>query len=246
MGESLLVTSGKGGVGKSTFAVNCGAALARMGRRVLLIDGDAGLRALDLMLSVSDRVVYDLADVLGGRCEPIKAIVKTDIGGLSLLPAPLDAQDGIFEPGGMQQLCRGLRKYYDYVVIDSAAGIGECMRTSACAADRAVVVSTPDPVSVRDADRAASVVLAQGVGSARLVLNRVVPRLMKAGAACSLDAAIDGTSLQLIGAVPEDEKIAEAAFKGVPAVILGNSPAARAFCNIARRLEGGSVPLLRF
>lgn len=244
MGKSILVTSGKGGSGKSTFSVNCGAALADRGRKVLLVDGDAGLRTLDLMLSVSDRVVYDLADVLAGRCEPIKAITATDIPGLEVLPAPLSAEDGQFEPEGMQQLCRGLARYYDYLIIDSAAGIGDAMRTSAAAADRAVVVSTCDPVSVRDADKTAEVLLENGVGDIRLVINMVRPRLIRRKMSYTLDGAIDGAAIRLIGVVPEDERVAAAAYEGKPVVTLGRSPAARAFINIAARIDGEEVPLM--
>ena len=245
MGEAVLITSGKGGCGKSTFTVNCGAVMARSGKKVLLIDGDAGLRALDLMLSVSDKVVYDLADVLAGRCEPIRAIIQTDFEGLSILPAPLSVCDAMFEPAGMKKLCRGLCRYYDYVLIDSAAGIGPLMTTAAAAADRAVVVATPDPVSIRDADRVAEVVLEQGIGDIRLVINGVVPRLIRRKAAGSLDGAIDGAAIQLIGIVPQDAHVTMAAFRGVPVVTMGKSRAAAAFRNIARRMMGEEVPLLK-
>lgn len=245
MGEAIIITSGKGGSGKSTFTVNCGAALALRGKKVLLIDGDAGLRALDLMLSVSGKVVYDLADVLAGRCEPIKAIVATDIPGLHLLAAPLSADDGIFEPLGMQKLCKGLTRYYDYVFIDSAAGVGAGMVTSAAAADRAIVVSTADPVSIRDADTVAAVVIRQGVTGIRLVINRVKPRLIRKKVIYGLDNAIDGAAIQLIGVVPEDEKVTIASFRGVPAVTIARSGAAQAFSNIARRIAGEDVPLMK-
>jgi septum site-determining protein MinD len=244
LSESILVTSGKGGSGKSTFSVNCGAALAGRGRKVLLVDADAGLRTLDLMLSVADKVVYDLADVLAGRCEPIKAITATDIPGLEILPAPLSADDVQFEPEGMKQLCRGLSRYYDCLIIDSAAGIGDAMRTAAAAADRAIVVSTCDPVSVRDADKTADVLIESGVKDIRLVINMVRPRLIRQKKAYTLDGAIDGAAVRLIGVVPEDEKIAEAAYMGKPVVTLGRSPAARAFLNIAARMDGEDVPLM--
>jgi septum site-determining protein MinD len=245
MGESVLITSGKGGCGKSTFAVNCGAAMALNGKKVLLVDGDAGLRALDLMLSVSDKVVYDLADVLAGRCEPIRAIVQTDIKDLHILPAPLSATDVMFEPGGMKRLCRGLANYYDYVLIDSSAGIGSSMATSAAAADRAIIVATPDPVSIRDADRVAAVVIKHGVTDIRLVINGIKPKLIRKKVIYGLDRAIDAAAIQLIGIVPEDEQVTVAAFRGVPVVTMGKSGAAMAFCNIARRIAGENVPLMK-
>ena len=242
MGEAILVTSGKGGSGKSTFTVNCGAALAFMGKKVLLIDGDAGLRALDLMISVSNKVIYDLSDVLAGRCEPIKAIVETDISGLHLLPAPLSAYDVNFEPDGMKRLCNGLKHYYDFVFIDSSAGIGSGMVTSAAASDRAIIVATSDPVSIRDADRVAAVVIAQGVMNIRLVINRVKPNLIRKRVIYDLDRVIDGTAIQLIGIVPEDEQITIAAYKGISVVAEGKSRASIGFNNIARRILGEAYP----
>lgn len=243
MGEAILVTSGKGGSGKSTFSANVGVALARMGKRVLLIDTDTGLRALDLMLSVADRVVYDLSDVLLGRCETIKAIVETDIENLSLLPAP--TLEGEFSGSGIEKLCRGLAQYYDYVLIDSPAGVGSGMEAAAAGADRAVVVSTADPVSIRDADQVARVLLRRGITDIRLVINRIVPKLVRKKAPGGLDRAIDMAALRLLGIVPEDAKVTASVYTGKPAALLKKSAAATAFGNIARRITGEDVPLMK-
>lgn len=247
MGETVLITSGKGGAGKSTFAVNCGAALARMGRRVLIVDADAGLRAIDLMLSVQDSVIYDLSDVLAGRCEPVKAILSTGVEGLFVLPAPLDPADGSFEPEGMRRLCRGLTNYYEFVLIDSAAGMGPEVMTAAAGAGRAVIIATPDPVGVRDAGRIAVALEAAGLTKLRLVLNRVRPRLIRHRAAAALDRAIDDTAVQLLGVIPEDEAVVLATFEGHPVLLEEKSRknAAGAFGNIARRLVGEEVPLMK-
>ena len=245
MGEAILVTSGKGGSGKSTFTVNCGAALADLGKKVLLVDSDAGLRALDIMLSVSNKVIYDLSDVLTGRCEPIKAIIDTSFKNLQLLPAPLTADDSLMEPDGMKRLCRGLTHYYDYVIIDSSAGVGTRVLASVAAADRVIIVSTPDPVSIRDADRVAAVVLSQGVENLRLVINRVKPRLIRKKAVYGLDTAIDEAAVQLIGVVPEDEKIILSTYKGMPVTEISKTGAALAFANIARRILGEDIPLMK-
>lgn len=247
MGEAVLITSGKGGAGKSTFAVNCGAALARLGRRVLIVDADAGLRSVDLLLSVQDNVVYDLSDVLAGRCEPVKAILATGVDGLSVLPAPLDPADEAFEPEGMHRLCRGLANYYDFVLIDSAAGMGPGVMTAAAGAGRAAILAVPDPVGVRDAGRMAAALEKQGLTELRLVLNRVRPRLVRRRAAAALDRAIDSAAVQLLGVVPEDEAVVLAAFEGRPVAMEKRTRknAAEAFGNIARRLTGEEVPLMR-
>jgi septum site-determining protein MinD len=249
MGERILITSGKGGAGKSTLAVNCGAALAAMGKKVLLIDADAGMRALDLMLSVSDQVVFDLSDVLAGRCEPVKAILGCAQTGLSLMPAPQTVSGELYEPDAMHRLCKGLSRYYDYVLIDSPAGIGPGAMTAAAGAETALVVSTADPVSVRDAERMASILIDKGMDGLRLVINRILPRLIRRRLMLDLDAVIDGVALRLLGVVPEDERVAAACFAGRPVVRGdGREPprsAAAAYWNIARRLQGAEVPLLK-
>lgn len=251
MGEAVLITSGKGGSGKSTFAVNCGAALALMGKQVLIVDADAGLRAIDLMLSAQDRVIYDLADILAGRCGSDRAVIGASIPHLALIPAPVHPDDPVFEPEGMRRLCGELKSRYDFVFIDSAAGVGRSVRTAAAGADRAVLLATPDPVGVRDADRIASAVIAWGIGlqpgNLRLVLNRVRPDLLD-GKTDVLDRAIDGAAVQLLGVIPEDPALAAASFAGRP-VVTGKKKrrnAAEAFWNIARRMIGEDVPLMKW
>lgn len=244
MGQLILIASGKGGTGKSTFAVNCGAALARLGRKVLLIDADAGLRALDLMLGASDRVIYDLNDVLAGVCEPVRAILSTREPGLFLLPAPQSVSSEYLDGNEFKRLCRGLSRYYDYLFIDSPAGVGPGAQIAAAACERAMVVSTIDPVCVRDADKVAGMLLGLQVTDIRLVLNRVNSRLIRTGHVPNLDAAIDGAALQLIGVVPEDEGIMIAACEERP-LFPNEKGAARAFANIALRLEGRDIPLMK-
>lgn len=240
----MLITSGKGGSGKSTFAVNCGAALTQLGQKVLLIDADAGLRALDLMLSVTEKVVYDLSDVLAGRCEPVRAIVETDVPGLYLMSAPAKVCEGAMDSESFRQLCQGLTHYYDFVLIDSPAGVGGGARTAAAAADTAIIIATGDPVCVRDADRIASAVLACGVVNIRLVINRLNMRIIRKNPAFNLDRIIDMTAVQLIGIVPEDEAVTEAVYSGRP-VAFSRKGASQAFRNIAGRLLGEDVPLMK-
>lgn len=244
MGKSVLISSGKGGVGKSSLVVNCGSSLVARGKKVLLIDADAGMRALDLMLSVSGSVVYDLGDVLSGRCEPVKAIVEDHDTGLHLLPAPQAITPELFDAQAMKLLCKGLTHYYDFLLIDSPAGIGPGALTAAAGAQSALVVATADPVSIRDAERMAVVLAACGVEERRLVINRVVPKLIQKGIAANLDEVINGVGLRLIGVVPEDENVTLSVYAGKP-LRADKKGAAQAYSNIAARLDGEELPLMK-
>ncbi len=246
MGKIILVTSGKGGTGKSTFTVNCGTALALLGQKVLLIDTDAGLRALDMMLSVSDEVVYDLADVLDNRCKASMAILQTHCTNLSLLPAPSTNEEP-FSVKAFQRLCQGLSRYFDIILLDSPAGCGAWAQSAAQAADQALVIATADPVSIRDADVIAGKILSNHLSNIRLIINRVQPRILQKKLHGGLDTVIDAAAVQLIGIIPEDDRITLAAFDGHPIVrsTAARNGAARAFCNIARRLLGENVPLYK-
>lgn len=247
MGKVILVTSGKGGTGKSTLTVNCGMALSLLGNRVLLVDTDAGLRSLDIMLGVSDRVVYDLSDILNGRCEPDKAILTTSWKRLSLLPAPVfdDEQD---YTKALRQLCDCLRPQFDFILLDSPAGMGKWARAAAAAADQALLVVTPDPVCIRDADRMAGQILSRHAMDIRLVINRVRPNVLRKKLDGGLDVIIDAAAIQLVGIIPEDKRIAFTAYDSRPIVhtLEDHGGAAEAYCNIARRLHGRDVPLMNF
>jgi septum site-determining protein MinD len=243
-GRILLVTSGKGGSGKSTFTVNCGTALAQRGRKVLLIDADVGLRSLDLMLGVSDRIIFDMGDVITGGCEPGKAIIVTDCHNLHLLPAPQGDCAEMADSDAIGALYKGLAAYYDYVFVDSSAGVGASVTAPAGVSDIAVVVATDDPVCIRDAEHVSQFLRARGAKNLRLVLNRVDAKLIRKKAMPDLDTAIDGTSVQLIGIVPEDKRVIMAAAVGKPVTVLRGG-AATAFKNIAARLDGEDVPLMK-
>lgn len=243
-GKVLLIASGKGGAGKSTLSVNCGAALAQRGRKVLLVDADIGLRSLDLMLAVSDRVIYDLGDVFAGICEPARAIIVTDIHNLHLLPAPQRELAGNVDTDAICSLIKGLAFYYDYVIIDSPAGVGFGVIAPALAADLAVIVANTDSVSIRDAERAVQVLRTQQVPEIRLVINRINAKLIRKKVLPNLDEVIDGTSARLLGIVPDDRHVLEAAAAGRPVIVLRKG-AAMAFRNIAARLDGEEVPLMK-
>ena len=241
LAQTILVTSGKGGVGKSTVSVLLGAALAHGGKRVLLLEMDSGLRGMDIMLGVQDETVFDLSDVLTRRCEPIKAMAVCPYQpGLYLLPAPYD-HCFIPDQGDLIRLTRGLAHHFDYLLVDTPAGLGRNFQAAAAVADRALLVATPDPICVRDGRKVADTLEALGVGNIRLVINKVTPQLARMKMLPDLDAVIDGVGVQLIGVVPQENQVMEAAAKGRP---LPNSAVCRrVFANLAGRIEGKYIPL---
>lgn len=242
MGQILVVASGKGGVGKSTISCFLGCALARRGRKVLLVDCDAGLRSMDLMLGIGDDMVYDLSDVLLSNCEIVKAIYPvTGAENLFLLPAPLSVKFSyVYED--LNRLLKGLSHYYDYVLLDCPAGVGDGFFAAAHCADQMLVVVTPDPVCVRDGQKVHRLLMSEGVASPRLIINKVDGKTMKKSGIRDLDAVIDQTGIQLLGVIPMDETLAcETANGAVPGA---RNAAVAAFDNIAARLEGESRKLI--
>ncbi len=242
MGISAVITSGKGGVGKSTVTVGLGRALAQRGRRVLLVDCDAGLRSLDRMTGTEENLVFDISDVVFGRCAPAEAIYPCgESEGLFLLPAPSSGEDLIY-PGVMKKLVPLLKEYFDYVLLDSPAGVGVGFRAAACAADRAILVCSPDPVCVRGTSAVSVLLERLEVKDRRLVIDRFNGDFFSAtGAYGDLDGVIDGAGVRLMGVVPEDFSMAAAFLKGRPA--RGGSPGMMALSRIAGRLEGEDIPL---
>lgn len=242
MGTIFVVASGKGGSGKSTVCEGVGVALARRGLHVLLIDADAGLCSLDLMLGIAQEIVYNLGDVLAGRCEPVRAIHQVAAcPGLDVLTASSRETMHVTEEN-MARLCRGLAQYYDFVLIDAPAGIGEGLSLAAAPAEEALLVVTPDPICIRSAEKAGRLLREKGL-PCRLVINRYRRRVLKDQMVEDLDEVIDKTSLQLIGVVPEDKLIAAAAARGE--VYGGSSPAAVAFSNLAARLCQEERPIMK-
>lgn len=237
-----VVTSGKGGAGKSTVTAGLGAALAAAGRKVLLVDGDAGLRSLDLIMGIADGTVYDLSDVFSGRCEPIRAIYPSPVyEGVSVIPAPVSL-DRLCPPRDMVRLCRGFARYYDEVLIDCPAGVGPGFTTATAAAERALIVTTPDMVCARDA-YVVSELLEERHIPARLIINRLRATPILKGTTPDVDEIIDLCGVQLIGLVPEDEALTTASGNGRP--LPARSAATDCFDNIARRLLGEAVPLAK-
>ncbi len=240
--RKVLIASGKGGVGKSCCSVFLGQALARHGFRVLLVELDAGLRGLDLMLGMENKSPYDMGDILKGLCDPYDAVTVSDSQkGLSLLSAPAGDWSG-FQHADLVWLCREISAYYDWILLDSPAGIGRGFRLGMDAADRALLVVTPDPICVRDA-ASASILLEREKGSGfsqRLIVNRV-GKTAVGDSLPDLDAVIDQVAVQLIGVVPEDSSVSLSAANGVSLPVA--SKAFLPFENIAWRLDGDYRPL---
>lgn len=242
MGQISVVTSGKGGAGKSTVTAGLGYALAKLGHKVLLVDTDAGLRSLDLMLGVGGGAVYDMSDIFKGNCEPIRAIYPSPVcPNVFVVPAPVSLEEQC-SPEDMRRLCQGFAQYYDQVIIDCPAGIGRGFRTAVAAAQRALVVTTPDMVCARDAQIVSYLLSEQGL-PARLIVNRLRPSLVMKGIMPDVDEIIDTAGLQLIGILPEDHQVAVANAGGRP--LPADCNASVCFNNIARRYLGESVPLAR-
>ncbi len=241
MAEIILVTSGKGGVGKSSCCVCLGYALAARKKTALIVELDAGLRGLDLMMGVSDKVVYDISDVILGRCEPAQAMVSSDIAPeLFLFPAPVSRWTGL-ETEHLLKLFRGLGGHFDFLLIDAPAGFSQGFEIGMEIADRALVVVTPDPIAARDGFQVSRLLSAKGIENQRLVINRVKARYQRLELLPDLDEVIDQVGVQLIGVIPEDEGVLRAMAKGE--MLLPDCKAAQAFENLAARVLGEYRPL---
>lgn len=240
MHRTILVTSGKGGTGKSTVCVMLGRALAAIGRRVLIIELDSGLRGLDIVLGVQDRVVFDISDVLMGRCKPVKAIVPVPSpGNLHFIAAPMDR---FFVPDSdnLVRLVSGLLGYYDHLIIDTGAGMGSGLEACLRVTQTAVVVVNIDPVCIRDAQRLVHVLESGGIREIRLVINRFDRKQMNQTIP-DLDAVIDQTGARLLALVPEDEEIKAVCGTGLS--LSQKSAAGKAFQNMAARITGRYIKI---
>lgn len=245
MGEVIVITSGKGGVGKTTTTANLGTGLAVSGKKVVLIDTDIGLRNLDVVMGLENRIVYDIVDVIEGTCRLKQALIKDKrYDGLYLLPAAQTRDKNSINPQQMISLCDELRSEFDYILIDCPAGIEQGFKNAIAGADKALVVTTPEVSAVRDADRIIGLLEAHDIKNPRLIINRIRNDMVKRGDMMSIEDIIDILAISLIGVVPDDENIIISTNKGEPAVTDSKSFAGQAYRNITRRLMGEEVPLL--
>ena len=239
----VTVTSGKGGVGKTTATANIGVALASAGQRVVCIDADIGLRNLDVVMGLENRIVYDLVDIVEGRCKLRQAMIKDKrLPDLHLIPAAQTRDKTAVSPKDMVRLADEIRPDFDWVVIDSPAGIERGFRNAVAPADIVLIVTTPEVSAVRDADRIIGLVEAEEKGPAQLVINRVKPEMVRRGDMLSTEDVLEVLAIQLIGVVPEDESVLVSSNQGLPAALDPKSRAGKAFRDIARRLNGEEVP----
>ena len=245
MGEVYVITSGKGGVGKTTTTANLGAGLALLDKKVVLVDVDIGLRNLDLVMGLENRIVFDLIDVIEGKCRLKQALIKDKrYPNLHLLPAAQTKDKDSITPEQMKKLCSQLREEFDYIILDCPAGIEQGFKNAVAGADKAIVVTTPEVSAVRDADRIIGLLEASEVHAPLLVLNRIRVKMVQRGDMMALEDVTEVLAIDVLGVVPDDESIVVSTNKGEPCVADNDSFAGQAFRDICRRMCGETVPLM--
>lgn len=245
MGEAIVITSGKGGVGKTTTTANIGTALAAMGKKVVVIDGDTGLRNLDVLMGLENRIVYTLVDVIENRCRLKQAMIKDKrFNNLYMLPTAQTRDKNDIKAEDMLKLVLELKEEFDYVLIDCPAGIEQGFENAVIGADRAIIVVNPEVTSVRDADRVIGKLDAKGIEDHQLLINRLNIDMAKKGEMLNIEDINDILSIKLLGVVPDDRNITVSTNKGEPIVLDEKAFAGQAFKNIARRITGEQVPLM--
>jgi len=241
----VTITSGKGGVGKTTATANIGAALAALGQKVVCIDADIGLRNLDVVLGLENRIVYDLVDLVEGRCRLRQALIRDKrLPELFLIPAAQTRDKSAVSPSDMIRLGDELRPEFDFVLIDSPAGIERGFRNAIAPANKVLVITNPEVSAVRDADRIIGMVEAEEKGPASLIINRIKPDMVKRGDMLSVDDVLELLAIDLIGLVPDDDNVLTSTNRGSPVALDGKSRAGQAFRDIARRLMGEEFPMV--
>lgn len=245
MGEVIVITSGKGGVGKTTTTANIGAGLAKLGKKVVVIDADIGLRNLDVVLGLENRIVYDIVDVVNETCRIKQALIKDKrFDGLYLLPAAQTKDKDAVSPDQMVKLTDTLKETHDYVIVDCPAGIEQGFKNAIAGADRAIVVTTPEISAVRDADRIIGLLEAAELNDPTLIVNRIRLDMVKRGDMMNIQDMTDILAIDLMGVVPDDEHVVVSTNRGEPAVNNPESMSGQAFMNITKRITGEEVPFL--
>jgi septum site-determining protein MinD len=244
MSEVIVITSGKGGVGKTTATANIGTALAKLNKKVVMIDTDIGLRNLDVVMGLENRIVYNLVDVIEGNCRRKQALIRDKrYPNLYLLPSAQTRDKTAVTPEQMKKLTLELQEYFDYILLDCPAGIEQGFKNAIAGADRAIVVTTPEVSAIRDADRIIGLLEAEGIEKIELLVNRIRPDMVRRGDMMSVDDVVEILGANLIGAVPDDENVVIATNHGEP--LAGeDTPGGEAFLNIGRRILGEAVPLM--
>lgn len=244
MSEVIVVTSGKGGVGKTTTSANVGTGLAKLDKKVVLIDTDIGLRNLDVVMGLENRIVYNLVDVIEGSCRVKQALIKDKrFPNLFLLPSAQTRDKTAVTPEQMKKLTDELREEFDYIILDCPAGIEQGFMNAIAGADRAIIVTTPEVSAIRDADRVIGLLDANDLRNSHLIVNKLRMDMVKRGDMMSIEDVVELLAVDLIGAVPDDESIVVSTNHGEP--LVGNdSLAGQAYMNICRRIIGEEVPLL--
>ena len=245
MGEVIVITSGKGGVGKTTTTANIGTGLALKNKSVVLIDADIGLRNLDVVMGLENRIVYDIVDVVEGRCRTKQALIKDKrYNGLYIIPAAQTRDKNAVTPEQMKKLTAELKNEFDYILIDCPAGIEQGFKNAVAGADKAVVVTTPEVSAVRDADRIIGLLEANDIKEPKLIVNRIRPMMIKKGDMMTVDDILDILAIGLLGIVPDDENIIVSTNRGEPAVADEKSKAGQSYRNITARIMGEKVPVM--
>lgn len=245
MSEVIVVTSGKGGVGKTTTTANVGTGLAQLNKKVVLIDTDIGLRNLDVVMGLENRIVYNLVDVVEGNCRIKQALIKDKkYPNLFLLPSSQTRDKTSVNPEQMKKLVDELREEFDYILLDCPAGIEQGFQNAIAGADRALIVTTPEVSAIRDADRIIGLLEAHEIKKTELIVNRLRMDMVKRGDMMSIEDVQEILAIDLIGAVPDDEQIVISTNQGEPLVGNHNSLAGQAYENICHRIMGEEIPLL--
>ena len=245
MGEVIVVTSGKGGVGKTTTTANLGTGLAQKGKLVVMIDTDIGLRNLDVVVGLENRIVYDLVDVVRGKCKLKQALIKDKrFENMYLLPAAQTKDKTAVNQKQMINLTQTLKQEFDYVIIDCPAGIEHGFKNAIAGADKAIVVSTPEVSAVRDADRIIGLLESANLYCPKLIVNRIRPKMVQAGDMMSVDDMLEILAVELLGIVPDDDSIVTSTNRGEPAVLDEHSRAGEAYRNITDRILGEEIDFL--
>ena len=244
MGEVIVITSGKGGVGKTTTTANLGSALALAGKKVALVDMDIGLRNLDVVMGLENRIVYDVVDVVEERCKLRQALIKDKrFNELFLLPAAQTRDKSAVNEEQMIDLTRKLKSEFDYILIDCPAGIEQGFKNAIVGADRAIVVTTAEISAIRDADRIIGLLDASSIKNPELIINRIRPNMIRKGEMMDIEDIVELLSIDLIGVIPDDEYIITQTNKGEPAVSNKKSPSGRGYLEIAQRIMGENIEI---